>query len=99
MHWKRGLRLAHYPKSDAVPDGVTPGWPLGRTEIEVERGEAGEEAKEDDQIAAGVFAGVDVVLPSCTEVRGRERAVLLRGALEIIPLIEPQKPLRRATPH
>ncbi len=27
---KRELRLAHYRKHGAVPDGVTPGWPLGR---------------------------------------------------------------------
>jgi hypothetical protein len=35
IHWermllKRELRLAHYQKHGAVPDGVTPGWPLGR---------------------------------------------------------------------
>jgi hypothetical protein len=35
VHWgrmllKRELRLAHYREHGAVPDGVTPGWPLGR---------------------------------------------------------------------
>ena len=35
VHWgrmlmKRELRLAHYRTHDAVPDGITPGWPLGR---------------------------------------------------------------------
>ena len=35
VHWgwmllKRGLRLAHYRTYGSVPDGVTPGWPLGR---------------------------------------------------------------------
>ncbi len=35
VHWgrmllKRELRLAHFRKHGAVPDGVTPGWPLGR---------------------------------------------------------------------
>jgi hypothetical protein len=35
VHWgrmlaKRELRLAHYRKHGSVPDGVTPGWPLGR---------------------------------------------------------------------
>ncbi len=35
VHWgrmlaKRELRLAHYRTHGAVPDGVTPGWPLGR---------------------------------------------------------------------
>ena len=27
---KRELRLAHYRAHGSVPDGVTPGWPLGR---------------------------------------------------------------------
>ena len=35
VHWgrmlaKRELRLAHYREHGSVPDGVTPGWPLGR---------------------------------------------------------------------
>ncbi len=35
VHWgrmlaKRELRLAHYRTHGFVPDGVTPGWPLGR---------------------------------------------------------------------
>jgi hypothetical protein len=35
IHWermllKRELRLAHYQKHGWVPEGVTPGWPLGR---------------------------------------------------------------------
>ena len=35
VHWgrmlvKRELRLAHYRTHGSVPDGVTPGWPLGR---------------------------------------------------------------------
>jgi hypothetical protein len=35
VHWgrmllKRELRLAHFREHGAVPDGVTPGWPLGR---------------------------------------------------------------------
>jgi hypothetical protein len=35
VHWgrmllKRELRLAYYRKHGAVPNGVTPGWPLGR---------------------------------------------------------------------
>jgi hypothetical protein len=35
VHWgrmllKRELRLAHFRKHGSVPDGVTPGWPLGR---------------------------------------------------------------------
>jgi hypothetical protein len=35
VHWgrmllKRELRLAHHRKHGAVPDGITPGWPLGR---------------------------------------------------------------------
>jgi hypothetical protein len=35
IHWermllKRELRLAYHQKHGAVPDGVTPGWPLGR---------------------------------------------------------------------
>ena len=35
VHWgrmllKRELRLAHNRKHGSVPDGVTPGWPLGR---------------------------------------------------------------------
>ncbi len=35
VHWgrmlaKRELRLAHFRKHGHVPDGVTPGWPLGR---------------------------------------------------------------------
>ena len=35
VHWgrmmaKRELRLAHYREHGYVPDGVTPGWPLGR---------------------------------------------------------------------
>ncbi len=34
VHWgrmlaKRELRLAHFRKHGSVPDGVTPGWPLG----------------------------------------------------------------------
>jgi hypothetical protein len=36
VHWgrmllKRELRLAHFREHGSVPDGVTPGWPLGRT--------------------------------------------------------------------
>lgn len=36
IHWermllKRELRLAHHKRHGAVPDGITPGWPLGRT--------------------------------------------------------------------
>jgi hypothetical protein len=35
VHWgrmlaKRELQLAHFRKHGSVPDGVTPGWPLGR---------------------------------------------------------------------
>lgn len=35
IHWermlfKRELRLAHYRLHGEVPDGITPGWPLGR---------------------------------------------------------------------
>jgi hypothetical protein len=35
IHWermllKRELRLTHYRKHGAVPNGITPGWPLGR---------------------------------------------------------------------
>ena len=35
VHWgrmlaKRELRLTHFRKHGSVPDGVTPGWPLGR---------------------------------------------------------------------
>ena len=35
VHWgrmllKRELRLTHFREHGAVPDGVTPGWPLGR---------------------------------------------------------------------
>ena len=35
VHWgrmlaKRELRLAHYREHGYVPDGITPGWPLGR---------------------------------------------------------------------
>jgi hypothetical protein len=35
VHWgrlllKRELRLAHHREHGAVPDGITPGWPLGR---------------------------------------------------------------------
>ena len=35
VHWgrmlaKRELRLAHFRRHGSVPDGVTPGWPLGR---------------------------------------------------------------------
>ena len=30
MLLKRELRLAHYRKNGVVPDGITPGWPLGR---------------------------------------------------------------------
>jgi hypothetical protein len=30
MLLKRELRLAYHQKHGAVPDGVTPGWPLGR---------------------------------------------------------------------
>ena len=35
VHWgrmllKRELRLAHFREHGSVPEGVTPGWPLGR---------------------------------------------------------------------
>lgn len=35
IHWermllKRKLRLEHFRKHGSVPEGVTPGWPLGR---------------------------------------------------------------------
>jgi len=35
VHWermllKRELRLTHYRQNGSVPDGIAPGWPLGR---------------------------------------------------------------------
>jgi len=30
MLLKRELRFAHFWKHGSVPDGITPGWPLGR---------------------------------------------------------------------
>jgi hypothetical protein len=40
IHWermllKRELRLAHYQKNGWVPEGVTPGWPLGRNVAQI----------------------------------------------------------------
>lgn len=40
IHWermilKRELRLEHHRKHGAVPDGITPGWPLGRTLLQI----------------------------------------------------------------